>query len=443
MSRALAVLTALVLCAPAVRAQDPDTMEDTEIVAESTSEPGAVSPTEATTEKPGDKKLPERLGPVRLKVGDKDNWIGFGFGTQFELMYDQDFAGAGLVKDSEILVEFRRLRTTLSSSFLDGKIRSSVQFNFVPGALELIDLWLAFRPVPKVSLRIGQFKVPFDRYRAQSFASLSFADWATTTRMFGSGRQIGLAVVGARGRRNVEYAAGIFTGVSARASHGVGIAEVYGETPFNASDLKDGDPTTAIHPALIGRVAKHFGKINTDINSDVVGGKLRQSVGLGLAWDARPVPTINLPIRGSIEWLAKLHHLHINLVGYVAWFERTTNGDYAFGPWGLMAETGYRFSTLWELAIRYSLTYLTNALQNDAAAYAQAQIAASPDPDQAAIQYANVGEEASREELALALNAYVIGTSLRTLLEAAWESLRLDDGRQNAFRLTVQLQFVF
>ena len=409
----------------------------------SLSEPSTVTLAEVAAEAPIDKKLPKRLGPVRLKIGETNDWIGFGFATQLEFDYEQFVEGAGQAKESDIFVELRRLRFTLSSSFLDKKIRTSLQLNFVPDALELIDIWFAFRPVPKVSLRMGQFKVPYDRYRAQSFAALSFSDWATTTRMFGSGRQIGLEVFGTGKNPSFEYAAGVFTGVNARAAHGVGIADIYGEIPFNRSDLADGDPTTAVHPALIGRVARNVGKINTDANTDVVGGKIRQSFGLGFAWDARPVATVDLPLRLSAEWLAKLYHVHINVVGYIAWFEEWTTGNYAFGPWGLMAETGYRFTRLWELAIRYSLTYITNALQNDAAAYAAAQIAAAPDPAQAAIQYADVGEQISQDQLALVLNAYVIGKSLRTLLEGAWESLRLNEGRRNAFRLTVQVQLVF
>ncbi len=45
-----------------------------------------------------ERKLPLRLGPVRLKVGKTDDWIGFGFASQLEFDYKQQFPGGGLAK---------------------------------------------------------------------------------------------------------------------------------------------------------------------------------------------------------------------------------------------------------------------------------------------------------------------------------------------------------
>ena len=237
-------------------------------------------------------------------------------------------------------------------------------------------MWFSFTRFKFATFRLGQFKIPYDRYRAQSFAALSLVDWAPTTRMFGSERQVGAEMLASGGFLNLEYAVGIFSGVNARASHGVAISEVYGNAPNNPSEFGSGEVVSSFHPELAGRVAKNFGQINTDTNSDVTGSKkLRHSVGAGIAWDARPVATQDLGLRLSAEWLGKISHLHMNFISYLAWYKSWQGGKILFGPMGFMAETGYRFSLTWELALRYSMTYLTPWLRSDSRSYGAFQIA--------------------------------------------------------------------
>jgi len=410
-------------------------------------EPSTTTLAEAEPEAPEGRRLPTRLGPARIKVGKGDDWIGFGFATQLEFQYDQQFEGAGFVKESTETLEFRRIRTTLSSSFVEGRIRSRFQINLTPSAFELIDMWFAFTRFKFATFRLGQFKIPYDRYRAQSFAALSLVDWAPTTRMFGSERQIGAEMLGIGGFLKAEYAIGIFSGTNARAAHGVGITEVYGEVPQNPSDFGFGEVVSEFHPEIAARAAKNFGKINTDTNSDVTGSKeLRHSVGLGIAWDARPKATQDLALRLSAEWLAKIRHLHMNVVSYIAWYEPWEGGQMRFGPIGFMAETGYRFSLMWELALRYSVTYLTSGLRSDARSYGQDQILSATDPvDQAAAleQYGQNGDQITNNELALAGTSHIIGNSLKVIAEAAWMAQGWEAGRRNAFRFNIQLQFLF
>jgi hypothetical protein len=391
-----------------------------------------------------ERRLPTRLGPVRLKVGKTEDWIGFGFASQLEFDYEQQFPGAGVGKDSSETLQFRRIRLTLSSSFIDGRIRSKFQMNATPSAFELIDMWLAFTRFKFATMRIGQFKIPYDRYRAQSFAVLSFADWASTTRMFGAERQIGIEAFASGGFLNLEYAFGIFTGVNARASHGVGIAEVYGEVPQNPSEFGSGQIVTEFHPELVGRLAKNFGEIDTDTNSDVTGSKhLRHSVGVGFAWDARPNPTQDLAVRLSAEWLGKIRHFDINVVTYLAWYEPWQGGKILFGPLGVMGEVGYRFNLMWELAARYSITYLTPSLRNDARSYGEFQIVNATDPAEALAQYGANGDQITQAELAMATTAHIIGNSLKTVLEVAWQNERWAQGLRNGLRITLQIQFLF
>ena len=407
-------------------------------------EPSTTSLAEAEPDVPDDRKLPMRLGPVRIKVGKTDDWIGVGFATQLQFEYDQQFATAGFPKQSTETLEFRRIRTTLSSSFIDGRIRSRFQINLTPSAFELIDMWFAFTRFKFATFRVGQFKIPYDRYRAQSFAALSLVDWAPTTTMFGSERQVGAEMLGIGGFLKAEYAIGIFSGTNARASHGVGITEVYGEVPRNASDFGFGEVVSEFHPELVARAAKNFGKINTDTNSDTTGSKdLRHSLGFGIAWDARPNVAQDLGLRLSAEWLGKIRHIYMNVVSYLAWYKPWEGGKILFGPMGFMAETGYRFSLMWELALRYSVTYLTPWLRSDARSYGEFQIANATDPAAALEQYGQNGEQTTNNELALAGTSYIIGNSLKVVAEAAWLPQRWEAGRRNAFRFNIQLQFLF
>jgi len=204
-------------------------------------EPSTTTLAEAEPEAPDDRKLPMRLGPVRIRIGKTDDWIGIGFAAQTEFAYDQQFAGSGAQKSSQETLEFRRIRMTLSSSFIEGRIRSRFQINLTPSAFELIDMWFAFTRFKFATFRLGQFKIPYDRYRAQSFAALSTVDWAPTTRMFGSERQIGAEMLGIGGFLKMEYAIGVFSGTNARGAHAVGITEVYGEVPRSASDFGFGE----------------------------------------------------------------------------------------------------------------------------------------------------------------------------------------------------------
>jgi len=407
-------------------------------------EPSTTTLAEAEGETPAGRTLPMRLGPVRIKVGKTEDWIGIGFAAQMEFEYEQQFAGAGIPSASSTTLEFRRIRTTLSSSFIDGRIQSRFQINMTPSAFELIDMWFSFTRFKFATFRMGQFKIPYDRYRAQSFAALSLVDWAPTTRMFGSERQVGAEMLASGGFLNLEYAAGIFSGVNARASHGVAISEVYGNPPNNPSNFGDGEVVSSFHPELVGRVAKNFGEINTDTNSDVMGSKdLRHSLGAGIAWDARPVAAQDLGLRLSAEWLGKISHLHINIISYLAWYKPWQGGKILFGPIGFMAETGYRFSVTWELAVRYSMTYLTPWLRSDSASYGAFQIANATDRASALQQYGQNGEQTTNNELAIAGTSHIIGNSLKVVAEAAWVAQRWEAGRRNGFAFLLQLQFLF
>ena len=134
----------------------------------------------------------------------------------------------------------------------------------------------------------------------------------------------------------------------------------------------------------------------------------------------------------------------MNVVSYLAWYEPWQGGRLLFGPLGFMAESGYRFNLLWELALRYSITYLTPWLRSDARSYGEAQIAnPENDPTEATLQYGRNGDQTTNQDLALAGSAHIIGNSLKAVAEVAWQMQIWDTGRRNGLRVNLQLQLVF
>ncbi|MBW1758613.1 MAG: hypothetical protein JRJ80_20950 [Deltaproteobacteria bacterium] len=135
----------------------------------------------------------------------------------------------------------------------------------------------------------------------------------------------------------------------------------------------------------------------------------------------------------------------MNVISYLAWYEPWQGGKILFGPMGFMAETGYRFSLMWELALRYSVTYLTPWLRSDARSYGEFQIANASATDLASAieQYGQNGDQTTNNELAVAATSHIIGNSLKVVTEAAWIAQRWEAGRRNGFRLNIQLQFLF
>jgi hypothetical protein len=98
---------------------------------------------------------------------------------------------------------------------------------------------------------------------------------------------------------------------------------------------------------------------------------------------------------------------------------------------------------MWELALRYSTTYLTPWLRDDSRSFGAAQIANATDPASAQEQFGQNGNQITNDELALAGTSHIFGNSLKVLAQAAWVSQLWAQGRRNGLTLNVQLQLLF
>ncbi len=431
------VLTAAlmpVLAAAGARAEPP---------APPAAAPGAPTPSPP----PSRRRPPDRLGPYEI-VLSPGNTLGIGFGAQLRTTLTNDGGPLGEGgRDTDDMVELRRVRLSLRGSLLDDRLRMLLQLSTSPSALELVDLWGEYRLGPALRLRFGQTRIPFTRHRQQSFTQSPLVDWDFASVQFGAERQIGVLVHdGQRGDGHINYGAGVFTGVNARASYERGLADAYAEPLPNPSNLRSPAPPADVHPELVGHVGYSSRGMDPIAPTDPEGGPPRFFVGASAAWDADPVAARDFALRFAPELLLKVRHLALDLVWYAGFFEPTESDGIEAGKFGLTAEAAYRFHPKVEVSARYSRACDREPLRGDARARADRIIAAADPADQAALteRYADAGMVRNRQETALGLNVYLVGRSLALQTDLGLlRTLRVGPDDEDEIRWRTQLQLAF
>ncbi len=310
-----------------------------------------------------------------------------------------------------------------------------------------MDAYLDFRFHPQVSLRAGQAKIPFTRYRIGSYKDLTLVEWSMLTGYFGAERQLGLTLHNGWEKPPwLEYELGLYTGVNARASHAVALSRLFGETIDNPSSLVDGGPVLALHPELVAHLALSSEGMTTSTDTDFERGPLRASAGLSFAWDLQPDRLRDLSMRLAPELLLKYRGASFSSVFYVA-FARTgdTVARQQLVFTGFLFQGSYLLLRWLELAIRYSLLDVNEGMADRARARA-AQIVATAAPEKApdlVAQYKNAGSLRSEQELTFGVNLYVIRSSLKWQNDFAWTRAGRYDGEREGLRYRSQLQLSF
>jgi hypothetical protein len=328
----------------------------------------------------------------------------------------------------------------------DSRWRLLLQLSLAPIVPELMDLWGEYAFHPRVRLRLGQYKVPLTRFRQQSFARQVLVDWAAATNVFGAERQVGAMLHDGLGyEAGLSYAVGVFTGINARASFETGMARAYGEPMDNPSDLRGPAPVDRFQPEIVMQLAHSAPGIDARTTSDARRTPWRHSVGLSVAWDIDPAPQ-DFALRLAPELLVKHRGLGFNLVGYLGLFDKA-GGTVGLGVAGITAELCWRLLPRWEIATRYSRSHWLVDLRRAARQRADRLIAAAPAGDERealAAQHATTGLLLGEHELALGLNVYLVGHSLKWQSDLAWlrsEQTTPDD--RDALRFRTQLQLAF
>jgi len=127
-----------------------------------------------------------------------------------QIDYDNDFGNPNADSD-ELRVNRARFKLggELGTSWLD----YYTEYDFVRPAL--LDLWVAPKVSEAFGLRIGQFKVPYNRERFDSSGKQQFGERSIVTPPFTLDRQIGAAAMGRllKGKAiDSNYAFGVFLG---------------------------------------------------------------------------------------------------------------------------------------------------------------------------------------------------------------------------------------
>ena len=385
---------------------------------------------------------------LRIATEDGQTSLRFRLSAQFRWEGLNKDPGPGKDGEWSDAVFFRRIRPVLEGSVLTQDLTWRLHVNLVPGQLELDDLWVSYAAHPEFRLLFGQNKIPFTRYRMDSFTDLPLVDWSYETKYFGAERQIGLTLHNGMDRPpEFEYEFGIYTGVNARASNGTALPRVFAETPPNPSSLTDPALPSSFHPELAAHFAWNYGGINVRNPSDLEGGPFRFSIGLSATWDARPTERQDMALRVAPEFMIKVAGFHLLGVFYVAcWDEVTGDNPINLGLLGGVVQASYTFLERFEVAVRYANVSILQALRDDARTYADRRIAAEPDPDaQAALveQYKNVGRLTAEHEATLGFTVYLLGTTLKLQIDGGLQLHERTDANRYDALVRSQLQLAF
>ena len=158
-SRSTRAVFAGALCAVLLLAAWPALADDS-------ASPGATPPPPA----------PKPSSALTLQSADGKYSLTFGFTAQLLWQWNEkDYQYENKEKPlnphplySDVF-SFRRVRPTLSGSLFSRDLTYYYQANFTPGKIEQLDYYLNYALLPNVQFRVGQCKIPFTRYRINSY----------------------------------------------------------------------------------------------------------------------------------------------------------------------------------------------------------------------------------------------------------------------------------
>lgn len=382
-----------------------------------------------------------------LRSTDGRSALQFQFAAQFRWEYNYFDRGGDPGWASRNRLFFRRLRPVVRGKFLGGDLTWLLHLNLVPGATELMDLWIGFRFTDQLRVQLGQAKVPYTRYRLNSFQHRPVVEWSYDTWYFGCERQIGITFHNGMSRPPpLEYQVGVYTGVNARASNGVGMARVYAAPRPSPSSLADPAPLDAMHTEIAGHLAYNTGDIVVGRPSDLEGGPPRFSFGLSAAIDLDPVPRQDMRLRIAPEVEARLFGLALTGVFHLGLVDEVVgNRSFRPGVLGGLAQASYVFCECYEVALRYSVVHILGDLRRDARAWADAEIATADDAARADLvaRHIETGRVLRHHEVDLGFNWYLYSTTLKWQVDVGWLLHEHLDGKRHEVQVRSHVQVAF
>ncbi len=384
------------------------------------------------------------MGPFEIYSADSASSIRFQFAGQLRLTLDSQDNGSNDNRTNELFMHARRIRLTLKGTIYNPDISYKVHLSTVPKSLELIDFYFDYKFKTNLHFRFGQYKTSFTRYRIQSFQRLEFVDWAIVSKYFGAERQMGLALHnGYEQPPKWGYVFGVFSGANARASHAVGLSEVYGEDAVNPSDLSNSGTAGKIHPELFLYMTYNANKIKINSNSDEARMGLRYSYGISSAWDLYPSNYHDFSLRIAPEFLVKYRGLSIFSAGYAGYSKIGNPSKIELIMIGGLFQTAYRINANYEISFRYAFIDFENKLTDDAHERALKLINDSGNDPDVTEQYENAGRILQEQEVAMGFNIYIMGHSIKWQSDFCWLRHSFIDEDRDDYLIRSQFQLAF
>ncbi len=302
----------------------------------------------------------QSLPPIVVYSADSSSYIRFGFAGQLRTQFTATDAGGAGNSDESLEMEARRIRFILSGDLFGPDLTFKTQLSAAPGSSELIDFYFDYHLNSRVQFRVGQYKIPFTRYRQQSFSQLGFADWSIVSTCFGAERQMGVTVHnGWRRSSGLTYAFGVFSGTNARASHGVGLARAYGARILNPSALSNPGPRGEFHPELVASIGFGSSGEKNGPDSDASNGNLSYLLNLSGTYDCDAENQKDFVARIAPELQIESSGLAIRAIGY-AGFARLL--DTRLAALGGLLQASWPVSDSRSIAARYAIVHFEDEL---------------------------------------------------------------------------------
>jgi hypothetical protein len=412
----------------------PRAIETSSVAGDST---GPAPPPEAVHI--GNLVLPTQLGPAWIDAGVGRLRLGLGMQLRANVFSQEDDGS----RETQTAVLIRRLRISIAGRFLNDRLTFGVQLNTAPGNFEVVDVWIDAEFFNALRLRVGQFKIPFDWYRNQSYTQLLLVDWSIASVWFGSERQFGVMTYGAIGDSGLDYRFGVFTGQNRRASFAIRLPSLYGEPLLNPSRVDGVGEVDSVHPELVGSIRYRSEKFSDGDLSDGAGGDPRYMMALSGAYDFNPELARDQTSRLALEGWLQLHHVSLVSAAYLSFIEATQTRNLGFGAVGANLEAAYRFRQDMEVSMRYAIAMFGDRVLDDAQARGQGLIAGAQtleEADALAAQYGNAGQQKAEQELLLGFNYYFIGHSLKLQSDVGWIRRTLRERAEDDFRFRTHIQ---
>ncbi len=300
---------------------------------------------------------------------DGDFSINIGLRNQFRVTIEQEHP-EGEEPDATLGFQVRRSRFAIKGNAFDKETKYELQLDLAPRGVStgatgprtspLLDAYVKFEQLSDLSLRVGQYKVPFLREQIMSDGKLELVDRSIVNSQFTVDRDIGLDVYSKQlfGLEQLHYNLGVYTGEGRNSfqqqSFGllyVARVEVLPLGDFD--DLSEGDFERSAPKVSIGAAYGYHSRAQNNLG---VRGSAWADGGTGnykLATADVMFKAMGLTFLGAVAWRdgtrAKGTEIDPDTGNPYVDAEPASNG------WGFTTQLGYLIpTTSFDVAARYS-----------------------------------------------------------------------------------------